>query len=148
VKVEREALQLLLTRTPDMAPWVDRIAETDFTSPSRRELFREARGAVASANGSVGADLSERLSEDARELFAELSMRNSPSFVEEWPERADEVFTRLQVFRLEREIKQRRDTLQDINPLDQPQLHDELFTKLVGLEAQRRDLLRRIEGAA
>jgi hypothetical protein len=78
-------------------------------------------------------------------LFAELTMTDSPTSEDEWPTRADEVFTRLQVFRLEREIKQRRNTLQDINPLDEPERHDELFTKLVGLEAQRRDLLRRIE---
>ncbi|MDP9222893.1 MAG: DNA primase [Actinomycetota bacterium] len=147
VKVEREALRLLLTRTRDIAPWAAQISESDFTSPPRRELFREALQAVTSTNGSVGAGISERLTEDARQLFAELSMTESSSSEEEWRTRADEVFIRLQVFRLEREIKQRRNTLQDINPLDQPQRHDELFTKLVGLEASRRDLLRRIEGA-
>jgi hypothetical protein len=90
--------------------------------------------------------VAERLTPEARDLFAELAMTESSTSEEEWPNRADEVFVRLQVFRLEREIKQRRTTLQDINPLDEPQRHDELFTKLVGLEAQRRDLLRRIEG--
>jgi hypothetical protein len=29
-----------------------------------------------------------------------------------------------------------------------PQKHDDLFTELVGLEAERRDLLRRLQGAA
>jgi DNA primase len=145
VKVEREALQMLLTRTRAIAPWATQITETDFTSPPRRELFREAMQAVTSADGYIRPDVSERLSPDARTLFAELTMSAAATSEEDWPGRADEVFVRLQVFRLEREIKQRRNTLQDINPLDEPDRHDELFTKLVGLEAQRRDLLRRIE---
>ena len=145
VKVEREALQMLLTRTRAIAPWATQITETDFTSPARRELFREAMQAVASSDGVLSADISERLSPDARTLFTELAMTDAGMSEEDWPERADEVFVRLQVFRLEREIKQRRNVLQDINPLDEPERHDELFTRLVGLEAQRRDLLRRIE---
>jgi DNA primase len=144
VKVEREALQLLLTRTRAIAPWASQVGESDFTAPPRRELFREAERAIAS-DGSMSSEVSERLTPDARALFAELTMSEAPTSEEEWPARADEVFIRLQVFRLEREIKQRRNTLQDINPLDEPERHDELFTKLVGLEAQRRDLLRRIE---
>jgi DNA primase len=145
VKVEREALQLLLTRTRAIAPWATQISESNFTSPPRRELFREAQRA-ASAGETMSSELSERLSPDARELFAELAMSEAPTSEQDWPSRADEIFVRLQIFHLEREIKQRRNTLQDINPLDQPKRHDELFTKLVGLEAQRRDLLRRIEG--
>jgi DNA primase len=145
VKVEREALQLLLTRTPAIAPWAALVAESDFTAPPRRELFREAQR-VAADGGTLTSDVSERLSPDARELFAELAMSEAPTSEEEWPNRADEIFVRLQIFRLEREIKQRRNTLQDINPLDEPERHDELFTKLVALEARRRDLLRQIEG--
>jgi len=61
-------------------------------------------------------------------------------------ERVREVFVRLKVFRLEREIKSRRDVLQDLNPLEDPHRHDALFTELVGLEAERRDLLRRLQG--
>jgi DNA primase len=145
VKVEREALQMLLTRTRAIAPLATQITETDFTSPARRELFREAMQAVASSSGELSGDISERLSPDARTLFAELAMTDAATSEEEWPQRADEVFVRLQVFRLEREIKKRRDILQDINPLEEPERHDDLFTTLVGLEAQRRDLLRRIE---
>lgn len=55
---------------------------------------------------------------------------------------------RLKVFRLEREIKARRTTLQEVNPVEDGARHDALFTELVGLEAERRDLLRSIQGAA
>jgi hypothetical protein len=50
------------------------------------------------------------------------------------------------VFAIERDIKKLRNTLQDVNPLDDPTQHDELFTKLVGMEAARRDLLRTLRG--
>ena len=146
VKVEREALQMLLTRTRATAPWATQVREADFTSPARRELLRQAMDGIASGAPNLAADVSERLSPDARSLFTELTMTAPPASPDdEWSDRADEVFTRLQVFRLEREIKKRRDILQDINPLEEPERHDELFTKLVSLEAQRRDLLRRIE---
>jgi hypothetical protein len=57
---------------------------------------------------------------------------------------ATEVFTRVRLFSLEREIKARRNTLQDVNPVENPARHDELFTELVKLEAQRRDLHRQL----
>jgi hypothetical protein len=58
-----------------------------------------------------------------------------------------ETFSRLKLFSLERNIRSLRTTLHDVNPLEDPQRHDELFTELVGLEASRRDLLKRMRGA-
>jgi hypothetical protein len=57
-----------------------------------------------------------------------------------------EVFTRLRVFSVEREIKARRDVLEKINPLEDPARHDTLFTELVVREAQRRELLKQMRG--
>jgi hypothetical protein len=65
----------------------------------------------------------------------------------EEPGRLREVFGRLRVLSLEREIKSRRATLQDVNPLTDPNRHDQLFTEFVRLEAERRDLLRRLREA-
>jgi hypothetical protein len=56
------------------------------------------------------------------------------------------LFLRLRVFRLEREIRARRDVLQELNPLADGERHDALFTELVRLEAQRRDLIRSLDG--
>ena len=92
----------------------------------------------------MGADLVNDLSPDARSLFTELTVGADIPFDEDLEERIQEVFVRLKVFRLERGIKKRRETLQDINPQDDPQKYDELFVELVGLEAERRDLLRRL----
>jgi hypothetical protein len=81
-------------------------------------------------------------------LFTELIVGADVPEDDELQARLREVFVRLQVFGLERDIKSRRNTLQEINPLDDPTRHDELFTELVGLEATRRDLLRKVQGAA
>ncbi|MDQ5816298.1 MAG: DNA primase [Actinomycetota bacterium] len=148
VKVEREALQLLLTEEAGIAPWLERISEQDFTSPPRRELFREAVGSLRPDSGFSGAEIASRLSPDALSLFTELAVGEREVYPEEPGERAKEIFVRLKVFTLERNIKTRRDVLQDVNPLDDPRRHDELFTELVGLEAERRDLLSQLQGAA
>lgn len=145
VKVEREALLLLLSAPEEAGSWVDELTERDFTSPTRRELFSHARAALSSGASPVARDLVERLSADARSLYTELMVgveRRRPR------DAVDETFVRLKVFRLERDIKARRDDLHDVNPLDDPERHDALFTELVGLEAERRDLLRSLRGAA
>lgn len=141
VKVEREALQLLLTRPDEAAPWVDRVAEVHFTSPARRELFTEAKASLES--GRSAAEIVQDLSPDAVALFTELTVGSTEESIDTGHQ-AQEIFIRLQVFSLERDIKKLRNTLQDVNPLDDPKRHDELFTQLVGLEATRRDLLRQL----
>ena len=141
VKVEREALQLLLTRPNDAQQWMTQVSEAHFTSPARRELFTKAS---SFANGTIAfAELAQQLSPDGVALLSELSVGDVSEAASD-PWLAQEIFIRLQVFGLERDIKKLRTTLQDVNPLDDPQRHDELFTKLVGLEAERRDLLKRL----
>lgn len=61
-------------------------------------------------------------------------------------ERIAEVFGRLRLFRLERVIRSISTTLQDVNPLEDPARHDALFTELVGLQAERRDLRKQMQG--
>jgi DNA primase len=147
VKVEREALQLLLTRTGEMGAWLDEVAESDFTSPPRRELYKQAVAARDAGRAYVGGDVVDDLSPEARSLFTELTVTSHTPGVDDHSF-AREVFVRIKVFKLEREIKSRRNTLQDVNPLVDPKKHDDLFTELVKLEAARRDLLRRLQGAA
>ena len=147
VKVEREALQLLLINHADVKPWLDDIDEADFTSPARRELLRESVGA-ARAGQSLRSEIAERLSPEAVALYTELSVAAAEVADTERGDEVGEIFVRLKVFSLEREIKRRRDTLQDLNPLEEAQRHDALFTELVGLEAKRRDLMRSLQGAA
>ena len=147
VKVEREALQLLLTKIEEASGAARGLSESDFTSPARRELYRLGRETSNSGNQQIDMKKLAGLSPDALSLFTELTLRSDENDGEpDGVARMQEVFTRLRVFRLEREIKARRATLQEVNPLVDPEKHDDLFTKLVALEAERRDLLRILQG--
>jgi DNA primase len=145
IKVEREALRLLLTQGSTSLPIAQEVDETNFTAPARREVYRAAL--EAAQKRLEPAEVASNLSPDARSLFTELTV-GSESSDPRSQEGIREVFMRLKVFRLERDIKARRNTLQEVNPLVDAQRHDALFTELVGLEAERRDLLRSIEGAS
>ena len=145
VKVEREALHLLLTRSNEVASWLQEIDESNFTAPPRRDVFRATRVAIEDGSSADAGELAQQLSGDALSLLTELTVGADERVSGAEPE---EVFVRLIVFRLERAIKTRRDVLQELNPVVDPKKHDDLFTELVGLEAQRRDLLRRLQGAA
>ncbi|HEX2294318.1 MAG TPA: DNA primase [Actinomycetota bacterium] len=146
VKVEREALQLLLLRTQEAGPWATQVEPTHFTSAARRELFTQGLAWVERGDVLDERAFAQQLSPEALSLFTELTVGADVPQPDELDERLREVFVRLQVFALERDIKARRNTLQEINPLDDPQRHDQLFTELVGLEAERRDLLRKVLG--
>jgi DNA primase len=145
VKLEREALRLLLTRTGETKGFSDVIDVSHFTSPVRRELYRLAESLRGNGRRIDGRELNS-LSPEAVSLYTELTV--GAEMLEESAAPMQEVFGRLRILSLEREIKSRRATLQDVNPIDEPQRHDELFTELVGLEAERRDLLRTLHGAA
>ena len=143
VKVEREALTLLLTKGSETIPGLDELTEQEFTSAARREVFNHAVELIRSGRSGDAAAV-QFLSPDGLALFTELTL--SEEFADVDPQaRMREVFTRVRLFALERDIKSRRNTLHDVNPLEQPERHDELFTELVGLEARRRDLLREIQ---
>ena len=145
VKVEREALRLLLLHGPRVIGSIGDANESLFTAPHRRELFDAA--VSAAKDGQVISAVTTNLSPDALSLYTELAVGSSEADVPK-ETAITEVFMRLRVFRLEREIKKRRTTLEEVNPLEDAQRHDALFTELVGLEAERRDLLRSIQGAA
>jgi DNA primase len=145
VKVEREALRLLLSRVEKTAGVSEQLSEEDFTAPARREIF--VKVADLRSRAVTPAELSEQLSPDAKTLFTELTVGVDPVPEDEIDAEIQEVFARLTLFRLERQIRRRRNTLQEINPLDDAEKHDALFTELVGLEAERRDLLKSLQGA-
>jgi DNA primase len=146
VKVEREALRLLLVYPDAASGWVHDIDERDFTSAARRELFRHAREAARTGAAPVDAKAAERLSSEGLALLTELTVGVDGSS-EDADGPAGEIFGRLQVFSLERDIKKQRDVLQEVNPVEEPSRHDELFSELVKVEAKRRDLLRRLQGS-
>jgi DNA primase len=146
VKVEKEALRLLLNGNADVQEWVGRLDENDFSSGARREVFGRL-SELRTRGQQADPRMAEEFSPDAATLFTELSV-SGPLPEETGADEAREVFTRLKLFALDRQIRTRRNTLQELNPLDDADRHDALFTELVQLEAERRDLLRVIQGVA
>lgn len=142
VKVEREALRLLLTHEQEVARASAGARPDDFTSAARREIFE----AISEKGSGDLPAIAGSLSPDARSLLTELTLHADAIEEDAIAETARELFTRLMVFRLEREIRARRAVLQEVHPIDEPERHDDLFTELVGLEAERRDLLRQVQG--
>ena len=102
-----------------------------------------AAGANKRLGAEAGARIAEDLSPDALSLYTELAVAGNDRDGD-IDEVAAEIFTRVRLFSLERDIKTRRNNLQDVNPVEDPALHDQLFTELVRLEAQRRDLHKQL----
>jgi DNA primase len=145
VKVEREALALLLMHPVETQKWTGRLDDEHFTSAARRELF------AAAVEGSGAPDpgaMAQILSPEARALLTELTVEASlePVGEEDAQVMADEVLGRLRLFRIERVIRSISNTLQGVNPLKEPERHDELFTELVSMQAERRDLRKHMQG--
>jgi DNA primase len=147
VKLEREALQLML-HDEAAVRWANELDEHDFSSKPRRELFARIVRALREERGLHPANLQEGLSEDGVNLLTELAVEPPPERVDDREGFTREVFLRIKIFSLDRDIKERRGVLQELNPLEEPERHDELFTQLVRLEARRRDLLKRLQEAA
>jgi DNA primase len=145
VKVEREALALLLVHPVETKGWAGRIDGDDFTSSTRRELYTAA---CSKERPEDLGGLAQAVSPDARVLLSELTVGVAADAVagDELQERIGEVFGRLHLFRLERLIRSIGNTLQGVNPVAEPERHDQLFTELVGLQAERRDLRTQMQG--
>lgn len=122
VKVEREALALLLDAAGEVE---DPVNEDHFAVPEHRVLLR----AVLDSKGQAG--LLDRLPDDVtRRLAAELALM--PRVTQD----PQEVFHRLEEFRLRRQIAELRNTLDRLKPGDSE--YENLFEQLMRLESERR----------
>ncbi|MEA2591457.1 MAG: primase, partial [Actinomycetota bacterium] len=130
VRLEREALALLLDSPRRLDQVEDWVTEDHFTLPEHRLLLR---GLLAgSRTGSTATILEQLPDEDTRRLGAELSLTSGTN------ESVEEVFMRLEEFRLQRQIQSLRATLGRLEPGADPAGSDSLFEELMRLESQRR----------
>ncbi|MEA2504861.1 MAG: primase, partial [Actinomycetota bacterium] len=130
VRLEREALALLLGSPRRLDQVEDWVTEDHFTLPEHRLLLR---GLLAgSRTGSTATILEQLPDEDTRRLGAELSLTSGTN------ESVEEVFMRLEEFRLQRQIQSLRATLGRLEPGADPAGSDSLFEELMRLESQRR----------
>ena len=130
VRLEREALALLLDSPRRLDQVEDWVTEDHFTLPGHRLLLR---GLLACSRAGSTASILEQLpDEDTRRLGAELALSSGTN------ESVEEVFMRLEEFRLQRQIQSLRATLGRLEPGADPAGSDSLFQELMRLESQRR----------
>ncbi|HEY8200487.1 MAG TPA: DNA primase [Actinomycetota bacterium] len=128
VKLEREALALLIDE-----PWHLKetavVSEEHFTEPQNRVLLRALR--EQAQKGDSGGLMDRLPDEESRRFAAELAL--TPVAATGW----DEIFSRLEEFRLGRQIAVLRATLDGLDPGRDPD-YDTTFEELMRLEGQRR----------
>jgi DNA primase len=136
-RVECEALKFALQH-PDWtgAAW-ERWEDDWFTTPATKASFAALRKA-----GGTGVALETVLeaagNEGERRFLRALAIEAFAA--EENGGYADEVFRRLEEFRLTRVIDQLKGTLQRMNPVERPDEYTRFFEELIALEARRRAL--------
>lgn len=130
VRVEREALALLIDAPSLLRDVAADLAEDHFTLAGHRAIFR----ALAEAGHGAGpGSLMDLLPDDeTRRLAAELAL--TPAVTEE----LSQVFSRLAEFKLLRKIDDLRSRLDRLDPGGDAALHDTLFEELMRLEEERR----------
>lgn len=129
VKVERQALAVLLDSPSELTRALDVLGAEHFTQPEHRVLFNALKQAATSGHPSIRDALPD---DDARRLAAELSM---DPVVTGDPE---EVFLRLEEFRIRRQIETLKAKLDQLHPHRDRNAYDALFEELMRLDVERR----------
>jgi len=127
VKVEREALAILMDSPSRLEQTTNWLTEEHFTQPAHSELFR-----VLKTSRQKGESLLHGADDETTRLAAELAL--SPNVTKE----EEEVFLRLEEFRLLRQIDVLRSTLDGLDPDKDPAAYDEAFRELMRMDEQRR----------
>ncbi|MBW3591041.1 MAG: DNA primase [Actinobacteria bacterium] len=130
VKVEREALAILLDSPAELKRAVELVSAEHFTQPSHRIVFEAI---VACAQGSGGESVMHLLpDESSRTLAAELSM--APVITKD----PEEVFIRLEQFKIRRQIETLKAKLGQLDPEGDADSYTEVLRELMRLDVERR----------
>lgn len=136
VRLEREALAVLLDSPLVIRQVQAWLTEDHFTLPEHRQVYRaviEAAGASSGAGAGHPSSVLDRLpDESSRRLAAELALTPLTT------EAVDEVFITLGKAGLERQITSLRATLDRLDPVADQHEYDSTFAELMRLESQRR----------
>jgi DNA primase len=136
-KVECEALKFALQHPEWTVDAAEHWTEDWFTTPATTASFV----ALAKAGGpgvTLEAVLEQAANEKERGFLRGLAVEAFAA--EEKREYAEEVFRRLEEFRLTRGIDELKGTLQRMNPVERPDEYTQRFEELIALEARRRAL--------
>jgi DNA primase len=151
LSVEREALKLALQRPDLIAIRFDELGEDVFTSPEHRAM----QEAVAGAGGTKSAPEGEAWTDAVLAAAADDAVRNLVLALSVEPPRwspggesryATAVLARLEELQVTREVAELKGRLQRVNPLEEEQLYNQLFGRLVALEQRARALREEAAG--
>lgn len=132
VKLEREALALLIEDPERLAQVREWINEDHFTVPEHRVLLHAL---ISSKVDPVGGNLMDRVPDEAtRRLTAELALTSITT------DDSNQILGRLEEFRLRRQIDSLRATLDRLDPGADGERYDALFRELLDLEERRREI--------
>ncbi|MFA5785937.1 MAG: DNA primase [Actinomycetota bacterium] len=141
-RIEREILKLALQAPQLMVDGVSELAESDFTLPAYRGIFRALVAAGGPGAGIM--DVLEAADDDeVRGHIRALAMEELAGTPDE--EYAGQNLRRLQEFSLARQIDEAKAELQRLNPLTHGEEHQRRFEELIALEAARRQLRQPVE---
>jgi len=130
VKAEREALAILMSAPYELGHAKRPLTQDHFAQASHRVLF--AALIDAAGNAQPEAVMDRLPDDDSRRLAAELAL--SPLVTVD----PQEVFMRLEVFRIERKIEATKARLASLNPTDDAVQYDSIFEELMRLDSERR----------
>jgi DNA primase len=136
-RVECEALKFAMQHAEWTAEAMARWEDDWFTTPATKASFAALRKA-GGPDAPLETILEVAANEGERRFLRGLAVEAFAA--EENRAYADEVFRRLEEFRLTRVIDQLKGTLQRMNPVERPDEYTRFFEELIALEARRRAL--------
>ena len=152
LKVEREAVKLAVQLPVIAGPIYDTLDDDVFTHPGLQavhQVVREAGGASKAAGGEawVGTLLERSPDDRVRQLVTALAVENLHSDNEPDERYAGAVLARVQEHAVTRKIAELKPRLQRLNPVEDPDRYNALFTELIRLEQTARSHRERGIGA-
>lgn len=135
VRLERDALKLALQYPAAIGGYRDAVEPDTFSVAAHRAIWRAVEGEGPEALGDRLTD------EEARGIVTALTVEPVEGLEPDGTisERlVAEIFTRLKEFALRRQIQEKKDRLQRLNPLEREDEYRDLYAELIALEGERR----------
>ncbi|HEY9377348.1 MAG TPA: DNA primase, partial [Jiangellaceae bacterium] len=148
LELERAALRVAIQRPALAGPQFDDLEPEAFLSPAYRalgETVRKAGGCTIQSGGAAWIDAltTAAVDEASRLLVTELAVEAIPADDAALPRYAESVVLRLHEMWISRRLVTLKAKLQRTDPSEQTAAYNRLFSELMALEKQRRDLRER-----